>query len=126
MVYIDLDTDLNTPNSVKDGALDWMGVAHMLNIDGSENKLTGLGKRIPMLHPEQIHFFANGNMEPFERTIIDKYKIQETPVQEVAADPVGAAKRIREGWTSQFDHLLIHLDADVLDYVDMPLAENYR
>jgi arginase len=28
VVYIDLDTDLNTPQSTEDGALDWMGVAH--------------------------------------------------------------------------------------------------
>ena len=32
LVYIDLDTDLNTPESTDDGALDWMGVAHMLGI----------------------------------------------------------------------------------------------
>jgi arginase len=30
LIYIDLDTDLNTPSSVEDGALDWMGMAHML------------------------------------------------------------------------------------------------
>jgi len=30
LIYIDLDTDLNTPDSVGDGALDWMGVAHLL------------------------------------------------------------------------------------------------
>ena len=35
IVYIDLDTDLNTPRSTSDGALDWMGVAHMLGIEGS-------------------------------------------------------------------------------------------
>jgi arginase len=35
LIYIDLDTDLNTPDSVEDGALDWMGVAHLLNLDGA-------------------------------------------------------------------------------------------
>ena len=32
LVYIDYDTDLNTPLSVEDGALDWMGVAHLLGL----------------------------------------------------------------------------------------------
>lgn len=126
LVYIDLDTDLNTPQSVEDGALDWMGVAHLLNIEGSDKKIASLGKRTPMLYPHQVHFFANGNMTDFERTLIDRYKIQQTPLEEVAADPAGAAIKIRNGWASQFDHLLIHCDMDVLDYVDMPLAENYR
>ncbi|MGH8653443.1 MAG: arginase family protein [Gammaproteobacteria bacterium] len=30
------------------------------------------------------------------------------------------------GWARQFERLLVHLDVDVLDYVDMPLAENTR
>ena len=30
LVYLDMHGDLNTPDSVPDGALDWMGVAHML------------------------------------------------------------------------------------------------
>jgi arginase len=30
LIYVDLDTDLNTPDSTEDGALDWMGLAHLL------------------------------------------------------------------------------------------------
>lgn len=33
MVYIDADTDLNTP-ATGDGILDWMGAAHMLGLPG--------------------------------------------------------------------------------------------
>jgi arginase len=36
LVYFDLHADMNTPESVIDGALDWMGMAHMLAIDGTE------------------------------------------------------------------------------------------
>lgn len=43
VVYIDLDTDLNTPESTKDGALDWMGVAHMLGVKGTLPELVALG-----------------------------------------------------------------------------------
>jgi arginase len=126
LIYIDLDTDLNTPHSVQDGALDWMGVAHLLNIEGSETELTSLGKRTPMLFPNQIHFYGNGNMESFEEDIIRRHQIREIRVDKVAADPVGTSRSVRETWTSQFEHILIHLDVDILDFVDFQLAENCR
>jgi arginase len=126
LIYIDLDTDLNTPLSVGDGALDWMGVAHMLQLTGTDEKLSSIGKKVPMLHPEQIYFFANGNMTDFERATINTLKMRETKWQDVAKDPVGTANSICRTWATQFDHILIHLDLDVLDYVDMQLAENYR
>lgn len=42
------------------------------------------------------------------------------------ADPAGSARAVISEWAQQFDRLLLHLDLDVLDYLDMPLAENYR
>jgi len=126
LIYIDLDTDLNTPASVQDGALDWMGVAHMLNVSGCEIELAGLSKRTPMLFPDQIHFYGNGNMESFEKEIIGRHQIHEIQVNEVTADPIGTARRLLETWATKFDHILIHLDADVLDFVDFQLAENCR
>lgn len=126
LLYIDLDTDLNTPISVEDGALDWMGLAHLLGIAGTNGKLTSIGKKAPMLRADQIYLFANGNMTDFERGVINSYELRETGWQEVASDPVKAAKKVGETWAPQFDRILIHLDLDVLDYVDMQLAENYR
>ena len=34
LLYFDVHPDLNLPSSVKEGALDWMGVAHMLGEEG--------------------------------------------------------------------------------------------
>jgi arginase len=126
VVYIDLDTDLNTPESTGDGALDWMGVAHMLGIKGAVPELAALGPRVPMLRAEQVLFFANDNVEPFERQIIEDLGIAEVRLAEVAANPSSAADAVVYGWARQFERLLVHLDVDVLDYVDMPLAENNR
>ena len=126
VVYIDLDTDLNTPESTQDGALDWMGVAHMLGVEGTLPELVALGPRVPMLRPEQVLFFANDNVEPFERQVIEELGIAEVRLAEVAADPSGAAEAVASGWARQFERLLVHLDVDVLDFVDMPLAENNR
>jgi arginase len=126
LVYIDLDTDLNMPESTNDGALDWMGVAHMLGVEGSVPELVRLGPRAPMLHPEQILFFANDNSKPFERQIIKDRGIAEVRLEEVIADPAGASRSVAGGWARRFERLLVHLDVDVLDYLDMPLAENTR
>jgi arginase len=126
LVYIDLDTDLNTPQSTRDGALDWMGVAHMLGINGTVPELAALGPRVPMLRPEQVLFFANDNVEPFEQQVIADLGIAEVRLADVAADPLSAAEAVVGGWARQFERLLVHLDLDVLDYLDMPLAENNR
>ena len=41
-------------------------------------------------------------------------------VEEVAADPRGAAARA----VQRFDRYLVHFDVDVVDFVDLPLSEN--
>jgi arginase len=44
----------------------------------------------------------------------------------VAATPADAAQSVVAGWGQRFERLLIHVDLDVLDFADMPLAENTR
>lgn len=125
LVYFDLDTDLNTPQSTTDGALDWMGVAHMLGLEGAVPELVALGPRHPMLTPDQVLFFADGKVEPFERQVIGRLGIAEITLTEVAADPAKAAAKAT-AWAARFERLLVHLDVDVLDYANMPIAENTR
>jgi arginase len=126
MVYIDLDTDLNTPRSTSDGALDWMGVAHMLGVEGTVPELVALGPRVPLLTGEQVLFFANDNVEPFEQQLIKELGITEIRLADVVTDPPGTGEAVVAGWAQQFERLLVHLDVDVLDYLDLPLAENNR
>lgn len=126
LIYVDLDTDLNTPVSVEDGALDWMGVAHLLNIDDAVPVLARVGSRTPMLRPDQIAYFATDNVTPFERQIIEERGIKEVRLAEVVADPVAAARGLMDAWAGRFERLLVHVDVDVLDYLDLPLAEEHR
>jgi arginase len=126
LVYIDLDTDLNTPVSTTDGALDWMGVAHMLGVADTLKELVEIGPRTPLLRPDQLLYFAIDNVEPFERQLIRELRIENVPLAQVAPEPTRAAERIVNGWARKFERLLIHLDVDVLDFADMPLAENTR
>lgn len=126
LVYIDLDTDLNTPVSTTDGALDWMGVAHMLGVSDTLKELVEIGPRAPLLSPDQLLYFAIDNVERFERQLIRELGIENVTLAQVAPEPARAAERVVNGWARKFERLLIHLDVDVLDFADMPLAENTR
>jgi arginase len=126
LLYIDLDTDLNTPESTTDGALDWMGVAHMLGLSGTLPELAEIGSRFPLLQPHQLAYFAIDNVEPFEKNAIQQLGIRHVGLAEALAAPMKAAQALVSGWGEQFDKLLVHLDVDVLDFARMPLAENTR
>jgi arginase len=126
LIYVDLDTDLNTPRTTRDGALDWMGVAHMLGVEGTVPAVRGIGPRDPMLTPDQVLLFASDNATKSERLVIQEQGIAEVRLAEVASDPAGAARVVAEGWARQFERVLIHVDVDVLDYLDLPIAEESR
>jgi arginase len=79
-----------------------------------------------MLRPDQVLLFADDNSTAFERRIIDERGIEEVRLAQVAADPARAARGVVEGWARRFGRLLIHVDVDVLDYLDLPIAENTR
>lgn len=124
LVYVDLDLDLNAP-ATSDGALDWTGVAHLLDIEGAAPELSGIGRRLPLIEPEDLLFFAADNVSPAEAETVERLDLRVMRLAEVKADPAGAAARAG-AWASRFDCLLIHLDVDVLDYLDFPIAENVR
>ena len=124
LIYIDLDTDLNAP-AESDGALDWTGVAHLLDLPGASPELSGLGPVRPMLGPEQVLYFGADNIEPNEAAVIEQRGLAVIGLDAVKSDARGAAERAVR-WSESFDRLLVHLDADVLAFVDFPIAENVR
>lgn len=124
LVYIDLDVDLNVPET-SDGALDWTGTAHLLDLPGTEAELSGLGPRRPMLSPADILYFAADNITDAEAVTMRTLDLGRIALSDVKADPAGAARRAL-AWGAHYDRLLVHLDVDVLSYVDFPIAENVR
>lgn len=124
LIYLDLDLDLNAPET-SDGALDWTGVAHLLDIPGAAPELSGMGPRRPLLPPDAVLFFAADNISPPEAETMQRLGLACLRLDEVKADPVGAAARA-VAWGARFERLLVHLDVDVLDYLDFPIAENVR
>lgn len=124
LVYIDLDADLKVP-ATGEGALDWMGVAHLVDAAGGEDELAGLGPRRPMLAGADVLLFAQDNITDSEAAIIGDLGIDVVTLDEVHQDPAAAAERA-VAWASAHDDLLVHVDIDVLRWVDFPIAENSR
>jgi len=124
LVYIDLAADLNPPEP-SDGALDWTGVAHLLDLPDVASELSGLGRRRPMLAASDMLFFAVDHITPVEAQAIGALGLASLGLAEVKRDPAGAAKRA-VAWAAKFTRLLVHLDVEVLAFTDVPIAENVR
>ena len=127
LVYFDSHADLNVPESVHEGALDWMGLAHMLGEPGAVTALSSAGPRTPLLEVEQVLLFGWGPEQAtsFEREVIERRAIEIVAVDEVAADPERAATRARQSIEGRCDRVLVHFDVDVIDFTDVPLSENW-
>ena len=123
LLYLDAHPDLNTPASVPDGALDWMGTAHLLGLRDTVAELAGLGPRTPMLDASELVLLASSDrITAHEGRMISELGIANVPEARVRADPAAAAAEalglLGDG------RFLVHLDADVIDFADLPLAEN--
>jgi arginase len=127
LIYLDLHADMNTPASTKDGALDWMGLAHMLGLHGAVPELANFGPRYPLLSPAQVHLvgFDPNSATEWERSVIRERAIAATNLVDVVQSPAACASAILSKWATKFERFLVHFDVDVLDFNDLPLAENY-
>jgi arginase len=126
LVYFDLHSDLNTPASATDGALDWMALGHMLAIEGTEPTLAAGAGKAPLLDPDQVVLFAHDRSHStrFERGEIERLGLARLALEEVRGDPEGAASRALQLLATRSDSYAIHLDVDVVDFTDAPLSEH--
>jgi arginase len=120
LIYLDLHPDLNTPGSVPDGAMDWMGVAHMLDVDGADDRLAGAGPRRPLLADADLVLLGAGP----EQARIAERDLQPIDVEALRADPRAAAHVALERATAGGRRFLVHFDVDLVDFSDVPLSEN--
>jgi arginase len=100
------------------------GLAHALALPGCLDTLTGAFGRRPLLGADQVAWLG---VEPqmatqWEREQAGRLGLHVTTSQALAADPAATALAA----LSQLPPgpLALHLDVDVLDFIDAPLAEN--
>jgi arginase len=126
LLYFDLHPDLNVPTSVPEGALDWMGAAHLLGVEGADESLSRIGPRFPLLADDDVLLFAYGPQQAtsWEREVIERRGLRGIPVEEVRAAPEAAATAALAHLEPRCNRLLVHFDVDVIDFTDAPLSEN--
>jgi len=127
LIYLDLHADMNTPASTTEGGLDWMGMAHMLGLPGTIRQLANSGSRCPLLAPANIYLagFDPDSATEWERTMIRDRSIAVASLADFVHSPTACATTILSRWATGFERILVHFDVDVVDFNDLPLAENY-
>jgi arginase len=124
LLYIDRHLDLNTPATTTDGALDWMGLAHAFALPGSVDEvLDALGAR-PLLEPGRV-VVLGADLEKTtegERRHAAGLDLAVISGERLATEPIVATRTALELLPA--GALAVHLDVDVLDFTDAPLAED--
>jgi arginase len=124
LLYFDRNYDLNTPGTTTDGALDWMGLAHGLALPGCVDELVDAFGYSPLLRPDEVAWVG---VDPvfateWERQQAATLQLHVRSSEQFAADPSGTTASglgvLPPG------PLAIHVDVDVLNFTDAPLAEN--
>jgi arginase len=124
LLYIDRHFDLNTPDTTIDGALDWMGMAHALDLPGCVESVLNAFDRRPLLAPDQIAWLGvhEDPATSAERERAGRLGLHVVSNDELARTPTEAVRRALAFLPSGY--LAVHIDVDVLDFTDAPLAEN--
>ena len=126
VAYFDLHSDLNTPASARDGALDWMALAHMLAIEGTEPTLAAAAGQVPLLEASQVVLVGHSQSDAtrFERGEIERLGMARIGLEDVRSEPEAAAREALELLATRSHRHVIHLDVDVVDFTDAPLSEH--
>ena len=124
LLYVDRHFDMNTPETTIEGALDWMGLAHALDLPGSRDEFAGAFATRPVLDADRLVLLGTDPTQAtdFEREQVAALKISVTTQDDLAADPAAAAAAALRALPGA--PFAVHVDVDVLDFVDAPLAEN--
>ncbi|MCO1659260.1 arginase family protein [Pseudonocardia humida] len=124
LVYVDGGVDTYTPATNDEGNLDSMGVAHLLDVEGA-TALAGIGPRRPLLPPEQVVFFGvdPARTDDVEMDVPRRHAITLTPADEVHGRPAAAAADTLAALAAPHRSFLVHLDVDVIDFLDLPVAD---
>jgi arginase len=124
LLYIDRHFDMNTPETTIEGALDWMGLAHALDLPGCRDEFAGAFATRPVLDPQRLALLGTDTNEAtdFERAQVAALGIGVTTQADLVADPAAAAAAALRALPDA--PFAVHVDVDVLDFIDAPLAEN--
>jgi arginase len=121
VIYLDLHADMNVPDSVTDGALDWMGLGHALGLAGSVPEVSATC----WLSPGQVVLlgFAEEHATDFERQHVAELGLAAISNAQLVVDPAAAAQRALAALGGR-NSIAVHFDVDLIDFNDAPLSEH--
>ena len=124
LVYIDRHLDLNTPDSTNEGSLSWMGMAHALGLDGAARELVEATQAEAVLGAPGLVYLGVDEIQAteWERSQVRALDITVVPQVELTEHPERAARSALDALGAE--PFAVHLDVDVLDFLDAPMAEN--
>jgi arginase len=124
LLYLDRHFDLNTPHSTTDGALDWMGMAHALDLAGAAAELASAFDRRPLLTPAQVWF---AGIDPSAATNFEREQAAQLELRWCSSEDLVRAPAVVVADALEYlpaGPLAVHVDLDVLNFTDTPLSEN--
>jgi arginase len=125
LLYVDGGVDLYVPETQPEGHLDSMGVAHLIGVPGAAPELSRIGPRYPLLAADRVIFYGPclEHTEDAEQRVLATFGMRAYPLDQVEGRAPAAAAEARAAIESHPGPFLVHLDVDVLDFIDCPLAD---
>ncbi len=114
VIWIDAHADINTPDSSPSGNIHGMPVAVALGLGAP--MLTSIGGPEPKLTPDRLIYIGLRSVDPGERALIRKLKIEAHTMTDL--DKHGVYSLITKAVASlrkEVDHLHVSFDLDVVD-----------
>ncbi len=126
LIYLDADTDINTPKTTPSGIFDGMVVSHIIGKGLKE--LSHMAKRYPMLREENVALFgfdpSSGFVDPPEIEFLKSSPIVQFPIGKIRKVGIeSAAKQALKGLKQKVDKIFVHFDSDFINGVEMPAKD---
>jgi arginase len=123
LLYMDGGVDLFTPATNPTGILDSMAVAHLLDEPGCAAELAGLGPARPLLRDDRLLLFGYTDYPGAEHDVLVRRDLAGLPAERVRGRPRQAAEEALARVGAAADRFLLHFDVDVVDFLDLPMAD---
>jgi len=121
LVYVDGGQDLMIPDDHRgEPILDGMGVAHLLDLPGVVDEIAGIGPRRPLLDASRLVFLGFSDEEEDIRGLVPSARFTES---DVSTNPRKAALAAVDTLTRSTENYVVHVDIDVLDFLETPAAD---
>jgi arginase len=126
LIYLDDDTDLNTPETTPSGIFDGMVVSHIIGRGVKE--LAHLANHYPALREENVALFgfdpSSGFVDPPEIEFLKNSKVAQFPIGRVRKlGAESAAKQALQELASRVERIFVHFDVDFINGKEMPAKD---